>query len=101
MFSIVTQDGFGVRTFQVLDFDAEQVLYEWLCDVLVTKNKPEHNRIRNVKVVERFDIHKSVPSVSLANKSTNEKRQLCKQLIATCCKKKFAEVPCMNYREAA
>jgi hypothetical protein len=33
--------------------------------------------------------------------STNEKRQLCKQLIATCCKKKFAEVPCMNYREAA
>ena len=47
------------------------------------------------------NLHKFVPIISLTNKSTNENPEFCKQLIATCCKKKFAEVPCMNYREAA
>ena len=39
--------------------------------------------------------------VKFSLQSTNENPKFCKQLIATCCKKKFAEVPCMNYREAA
>ena len=101
MFGVVAQNSLRVWAFQVLDFDTEQVLYERLRDVLVAKDKPEHNRIRNVEVVERFDVHKFVPIISLTNKSTNENRQVCKQLIAKNRKKFLAGTPCMNYREAA
>jgi hypothetical protein len=101
VFGVVAQNCLRVWAFQVLNFDAEQVLYERLRDVLVAKDKPEHNRIRNVKIVEGFDVHKFVPIISLTNKSTNENWQVCKQLFAKNRKKFLAGTPCMNYREAA
>jgi hypothetical protein len=41
----------------VVNFDAQQMLNEWLRNVLVAENESEHNRICNVKVVKRLDIH--------------------------------------------
>jgi hypothetical protein len=33
----------------MVDFDAEQILDERLCDMLVAKNKAGHNRVGDVK----------------------------------------------------
>ena len=55
MFGIVAQNCFRNRCFQVVNFNAQQVLDEWLRDVLVAENEPEHNRVCNVKIVKSFD----------------------------------------------
>jgi hypothetical protein len=57
MFRIVAQNRLWNRRFQMVDFDTQQVLYEWLRDVFVAKNEPEHNRVGDVKVVKRFYVH--------------------------------------------
>ena len=43
----------------MLNFDTQQMFDERLGDMLVAEYEPEHDRIRNVEVVERFDIHGS------------------------------------------
>ena len=112
---VVTQDGLGGGAFEMLDLDAEQVFDEGLRDVLVAENESEHDRVSNVELVERLDVHRFIPSVSLANKSINGKNRQCKQLFretqspqlcpsklgrnirlkcfAKCCKKNFAGTP--------
>ena len=41
----------------MVDFYVQQMLDEWLRDVLVAENEPEHNRVGDVKVIKRLDIH--------------------------------------------
>ena len=41
----------------MVDFDAQQVFNEWLRDMFVAKNEPEHNWVGNVKIVKRFYGH--------------------------------------------
>ena len=116
---VIAQNSLGVRAFQMFDLNAEQMLDKRLCDVLVAKNKPEHNRIGNVEVVERFDIHDSSFASNAMTKCIKENRKkratslFCKQLLTkkcilqtgvdmdSCSRKteRIAEVPC--YREAA
>jgi hypothetical protein len=47
----------------MVDFYVQQMLDEWLRDVLVAENEPEHNRVGDVKIVKRFYVHLFAPSI--------------------------------------
>ena len=57
MFGVIAQDCFRDRGFKMVDFDVQQVFDERLRDVLVAEHEPEHNRVCNVKVVKRLNVH--------------------------------------------
>lgn len=66
-FVICIETEYGLRSgsFQVVDFNVEQMLNEGLCDMLIAKNKPKHNRVGNVKFIKWFNIHLYSPIVDL------------------------------------
>ena len=57
MFRIVTQNRFGNRRFEMIDFNVKQMFDEWFCNVLVAKDEPEHDRVCDVKVVKGLYVH--------------------------------------------
>ncbi len=62
---IETEYGLRSGSFLVVDFNVEQMLNEGLCDMLIAKNKPKHNRVGNVKFIKWFNIHLYSPIVDL------------------------------------
>ena len=59
----------------MVDFDAEQVLYEGLRDMRVAEHEPEHNRVGDVEFVERPDAHFYAPL--LASRKRNIQSAFC------------------------
>lgn len=65
MICVKTENHFGSGRLQVIDFNVQQMLNEWLGDVLIAEHKPEHKRIGNVEFVKGFNDHLYSPITEL------------------------------------